>query len=291
MSVASIMKQLAMQYGSGAGAPEQQDKLGPWAKVLVTAALVVSTAVAAHEVQAQQHLSQQTQQEIMPERSAIHWGGQLGSIFGAAAGAALGGSIADPAVRRVIAGASAEAGRNAGRLATGGLYQEPHPRDGAQAQRDGRQAQRDGAQVQRDGAQVPQGTSDHLDRMGLRAAFAYDEWMRTQASMDHGHASQMHLNQARNRFFQSREALSSSIQSAQMQGHSVHVWAQMNESLHRRVVDEPWITELAAGMAERLNRPGGPGFDEQSAAQARTSLSVLRESMRAPPTQALHERP
>lgn len=246
-----LMNNLAGQFG--AGAPAQAQTMGPWAKALMVASLTISTAVAVPEAQAQQ------QREIMPERSAVHWGGQLGTIFGAAAGNALGERVSDPGVRRVIVGASTEAGRNAGGIAAGTVHQGQRQQAGAN--------------------RMSQETVDHLDRLGLSAAFAYDDWMRVQSQMERGMASQTQLNQARNRFFQARDSFAGSVRSARLQGHQVHIWTQMSEALHQRVVNEAEVTRLARGMADRLNRPGGPGFRDPNVAQDRTSLSDLRERM------------
>lgn len=247
-----LMRNLAGQFG--AGAPSQADKLGPWSRALMTATLAVSAAVAVTDVQAQQ----QQQRQVMPERSATNWGGQLGSIFGAAAGAAIGQS-ADPAVRRVIVGASTEAGRNAGQIAVGSVYQ----------------GQRQQASVQR----IPQETVDHLDRLGLNAAFAYDEMMRVRAQFERGIVSSTQAAQAQQRFSVARDQFAGSVRSARMQGHTVDTWSQMSTALQQRFVNEQEVAFLAQGMAERLNRPGGPGFQDPNVAQDRTSLSDLRERM------------
>ena len=247
-----LIGQLAGQFG--AGLPTQSDKLGPWARVLMTATLAVSAAVALQDVQAQQ----QQQRQVMPERSAVNWGGQLGTIFGAAAGAALGQNV-DPAVRRVIVGASAEAGRNAGHIAIGSVYQG-HDQQSA---------------VHR----IPEQTADHLDRLGLNAAFAYDEMMRIRAQADRGFVSTSQAAQAQQRFNVARDQFAGSVRSARMQGHSVETWTQMSTALQQRFVNEQEVAFLAQGMAERLNRPGGPGFQDPNVAQDRTSLSDLRDRM------------
>lgn len=267
MSAATnLIEQLAQQFAAGAakqldeqgdtGVPGQQNRLGPWVKVIATAVLVAGAALTADAVRAQPPPHPQ----VLSEQSAERFGGQLGSIlFREAASATIGGAVPIRGVDQVIFGAAQEMGRNTGRILAGAAHPGQHQHSGDQ--------------------HLPQETIDHLDQLGLHAAFTYDEWMRMQARAHQGMANQAQLNQARNQFFQSRDAFSSSVRSARLQGHQVHAWAQMSDALRQRVVNEPEVSTLALGMAERLNRPGGPGYRDPGVVQERTSLSDLREQM------------
>lgn len=271
-AVQKLMQNLAGQYSAGAGSPGSQDTLGPWAKALMAATLTVSSAVAVSDVQAQQQIPSQ-QRDLMPERSAVQWGGHLG----AALGSLLTQGVQDHRMRQTLSGVATEVGRNAGRMAVGGLYQQGSQGSQPAGQGSAQKVQSSGSNATSESES--QELEDQLDTAGLDAAFAYEEVMRVGALAQRGLASPAQVAQAQHRFQRSHAALSHKVQAAGAQGHDVGSWSQMSGTLSQRVVNENEVALSASRMAERLNRPGGPGYRDPRVGQGSLTLSELRERL------------
>lgn len=243
-SVMKFMRDIAEQFGTSI----QEDKVASkMVKALLATTIMVSQAVAVPEAQAQQ------QQEVLPQRSAVYWGQMLGQVLGSSVGAVATQGIENRGVAGVLQGVATEVGRNLGGMAASSVYK---PASAV--------------------ASMPQDLRDMLDNEGLRAAFALEELMRLRQMQLMGRATQTQVNMAQFEFFQARDALEARARQVRAQGYSVEPWFALNDELRRNPVSAERVAALAAPMAERLNRPGGPGYRPAAQARSLGSLADLR---------------
>lgn len=252
------MGQLMGSFAQQFGASVQVDKLaGTLPKALLTAALAVSTAVATTEAKAQQY------QQVLPQQSGVYWGQMLGQVLGASVGAVAAKEVGSPGVAQVVMGVSQEIGRNLGGMAAQEAYSAAKAAPGG--------AILPGA--------MPLQTRDHLDTYGLRAAFAFEEYARLYEMSRRGErVSQSMLDQAHAQFVQARDRLAYEARSVRASGIAVDPWLQLHNELAQTTVSISRVADLARPMAERLNRPGGPGYrDPSMSASGGNRLSELRQ--------------
>lgn len=246
-AVMKFMSNVAEQFGASI----QEDKVASkMVKALLATTIMVSQAVAVPEAQAQQ------QQEVLPQRSAVYWGQMLGQVLGSSAGAVAAQGIENRGVAGVLQGVATEVGRNLGGIAAGSAYETAKPAPTV--------------------ASMPQDLRDMLDNEGLRAAFALEDLMRLRQAQQMGRATQTQVNMAQFEFFQARDALEARARQVRAQGYPVEPWFALNDDLRRNPISAERVAALAAPMAERLHRPGGPGYRPVSAAQSAGSLADLR---------------
>ncbi|MCX8017356.1 MAG: hypothetical protein N2690_05590 [Rhodocyclaceae bacterium] len=242
-----FMRNIAEQFGSAI----QEDKMASkMVKALLATTVMASQAVAVPEAQAQQ------KQEVLPQQSAVYWGQMLGQVLGASAGAVAAQGLENRGVAYVLQGVVSEVGRNLGGMTVNTVYGAAKPSPSA--------------------ASMPQDLRDTLDNEGLRAAFALEDLMRLRQAQQMGRATQTQVNMAQFEFFQARDALEARARQVRAQGYPVEPWFALNDELRRNPVSAERVAALAAPMAERLNRPGGPGYRSVAQAQSTGSLADLR---------------
>lgn len=240
--IGKTMQSLAQQFGR---MYEVERMSGALPKVLLSATLAVSTAVAVSEAQAQQS----QQRPVLPEQSAVRWGEVLGQTLGGVVGAAASKDVDNPGVGRVISGVISEVGRNVGGNTVRGAYSGT-------------------------AASVPEAVRDQLDQAALRAAFAFEDYERTLVAWENGQVSRSQVNAAMDAFGRARDRFAGEIRVASGRGVSTAEWAPLKSELSRSRVDAGYVAQLVRPMAERLQRPGGPGYRAES--RGASSLSDLR---------------
>lgn len=251
-TTSKMLTSLAQQFAAAVDADRMR---GAMTKVLVSSALAMSAAVATTEAMAQQT------QSVLPQQSGIYWGQMLGQVLGATAGAVAAQNIENQGVAQVVTGVATEVGRNLGGMAAKEAYQP----SGSAAQ---------------PGA-MPLHMRDRLDNAGLAAAFAFDQYAQVLADSKVGRATRAQLNDAQSAFWAARDALTYQARDLQSRGYGAQPWFQLSNALSQNVISKSHIAELAQPMAERLNRPGGPGYVSSERAQSRSSLSELRARVEA----------
>lgn len=226
--------------------------LNQWSAVsryAVVATLAMAGAGAAHA------WNDPKQEGPLPERQATRWGENIGGAIGRMVGM---GAITNPtnpagrAVQSAVIGVAEDAGRWAGGVAAAKPY-EKSPVDQASAAN-----------------RVPTSERDHLDTLGLRAIFASEDLLRTSRDSRQYRAASDNLYNAQRNF-------EMAYRGAAERRVDVQPWAELREVLQtaHRGASEQRLAELGKPLAQRLNRPEGPGYDTQGA-QA-NPLAQLRQ--------------
>ena len=196
------------------------------------------------------------QQGPLPERQATRWGENIGTAVGRMVGSSAIGNPTNPAARAVQS-AVIGIGEDVGRWAGGRAAAKPYERGPA------------------DLANVANGIApadrDHLDTLGLRTIFAAEELARTPSNSRDYRVKGDSLYQAQRNFEMAYRA-------AAERRVDTSPWAELREALTQahRSFQEVRMAELGRPLAERLNRPGGPGFDRNAQLGQVNPLAQLR---------------
>lgn len=181
----------------------------------------------------------------MPERQAVRWGESIGGAVGRMLGAGAVVNANNPASRAVQSaaiGISEDVGRWMGGRSVGAAY-EKSPADARAA------AER-----------VPMAERDHLDSLGLKAIFAADDMVKTPRDSREYRA-------ASDTFYYAQRNFEMAVRSASERRVDISPWVELRDVLQQaqRSLPEQRLAELGQPLVQRLNRPGGPGFNRQTA--------------------------
>jgi len=117
--------------------------------------------------------------------------------------------------------------------------------------------------------------SDHLDTLALRSVFAYEKYKQNEPQ---GMVSSSRLRAMSAPFVNQRKQFDMAYRAARSAGQDVSGWTPMAAALSAQVgsVSLAHMGELADPMMARLQREGGPGFQEVQQAE---NLNDLRQKM------------
>lgn len=183
----------------------------------------------------------------LPEPQARRWGENVGGAVGRMVGMGVGTNSSNPAGRAAgaaVVGIAEDIGRWAGGRAASKPY-ETGPADATKA-----------------ADRIPTADRDHLDTLALRAIFAADDLVKVAPDSRDRRALGDALYRAQRNF-------EVAYRGASERGIEVWPWLSLRDAIaqaHRDTdgVNAQRLADLGQAPAQRLNRPGGPGFDRQA---------------------------
>lgn len=259
-AVKNAMRSLSIQFM----AFSEPQALNHAVRKIAVASVLIASAVAAQAQQSQRN------GVLLPEQSAGRWGSVVGgAVLGSVASTATG----DRLLNQVLTGVATEVGRNGGRIVatapydgasstsrsptnySGGFYSNYRPIDPRQA--------------------------DQIDTLALRTAFAYEEYVKVMPKDGRMVTSSFH-QAALNPLISQRNQFEMAYRTARSNGYDVSPWNQIATTFRAPVgtITLSQISSETAPIAERLYRPGGPGFSQQQRVENMDSLRQKMEILR-----------